>query len=594
MAELRNRTRAPVSSRTSIALSGKKRSAIYCEASFTHATRASSENRNLWCASYFRAKPLRISMVSSTVGSGTMTGWKRRSSALSFSTYFLYSSMVVAPITCKSPRESAGFMMFAASMAPPPPPSPPPPAPTIVWISSIIRMMFPSEATHSLMMLFNRSSNSPRNFVPDSKEPRSKRMMRLPSSMSGTSPVAILKAKPSAIAVLPTPGSPISTGLFFCRRARIWIARSISSSRPTSGSTSPFAAICVRSFPNSSRVLPGFFAWPCCAVEASSPFCLARASLNSFVIIAVASLTSTFNSSRSAMTPGSRLLKMARRMCDGSIGDAFIFLASSIPALSAAFASAVNGSSVPFCVPLCPMTLSTALRMARRSTLKPFSVLAPKLEPSATMPTTIISVPTCGWPNLFASSCASITALMAFSSNFSNIMFIEESAEPLFCARGACTAGVTDPAMLEPRKPLLRDERLAPPLTGAAKPPDVATLLALSAARAILRRGRAEAKLCASLTARPATAATAAAPTPAARPEASSVLPDSSSSAACAECTFCSSAACAFLLTLREVLAPSWEPTAPLAKVGPVARCQSPAAEVQASTVTCQERMLAS
>mmetsp|Transcript_46989 Transcript_46989/g.109530 ORF Transcript_46989/g.109530 Transcript_46989/m.109530 type:complete len:227 (-) Transcript_46989:331-1011(-) len=216
---------------------------------------------------------------------------------------------------------------------------------------------------------------------------------------------------------------------------------------------------------------------------------------------------------------------MARRMCEGSIGEAFMFLASSMPALRDAFASAVKGSSEPFWLPLCPMTLSTALRMARKSTLNPFSVLAPMLEPSATTPTTIISVPTCGWPSLFASSCANITALMAFSSNFSNIMFIEESAEAP--ARGAWTAGVTDPAMLEPKKPLLREDKLAVLETGAPKPPDdPAARLAFSAARAMLRRGKAEAKLRASLTAKPATAATAAAPTPAARPDASSsVLP---------------------------------------------------------------------
>ena len=35
-------------------------------------------------------------------------------------------------------------------------------------------------------------------------------------------------ARPSTIAVLPTPGSPIRTGLFFLRRARIWMTRSIS------------------------------------------------------------------------------------------------------------------------------------------------------------------------------------------------------------------------------------------------------------------------------------------------------------------------------------------------------------------------------
>jgi len=55
-----------------------------------------------------------MAMVSSNDGSGTYTGWKRLSKAGSFSIYFLYSSMVVAPMTCKSPRAKAGFSIFDA------------------------------------------------------------------------------------------------------------------------------------------------------------------------------------------------------------------------------------------------------------------------------------------------------------------------------------------------------------------------------------------------------------------------------------------------------------------------------------------------
>ena len=47
-----------------------------------------------------------------------MIGWKRRSSAPSFSMYLRYSSSVVAPMHCSSPRASAGFSMFEASIAP--------------------------------------------------------------------------------------------------------------------------------------------------------------------------------------------------------------------------------------------------------------------------------------------------------------------------------------------------------------------------------------------------------------------------------------------------------------------------------------------
>jgi hypothetical protein len=53
--------------------------------------------------------------------------------------------------------------------------------------------------------------------------------------------------EPSTIAVLPTPGSPTSTGLFLLRRARIAMTRSISSSRPMTGSSSPARAAAVKS-----------------------------------------------------------------------------------------------------------------------------------------------------------------------------------------------------------------------------------------------------------------------------------------------------------------------------------------------------------
>ena len=56
--------------------------------------------------------------MSSTLGSSTMTGWKRRSSAASFSMCLRYSSSVVAPMQCSSPRASIGFSMLPASIAP--------------------------------------------------------------------------------------------------------------------------------------------------------------------------------------------------------------------------------------------------------------------------------------------------------------------------------------------------------------------------------------------------------------------------------------------------------------------------------------------
>ena len=66
---------------------------------------------------------------------------------------------------------------------------------------------------------------------------------------SGTSPRMIRWARPSTIAVLPTPGSPISTGLFLVLRDRIWMTRRISASRPITGSSRPLAASATRSRP---------------------------------------------------------------------------------------------------------------------------------------------------------------------------------------------------------------------------------------------------------------------------------------------------------------------------------------------------------
>ena len=99
---------------------------------------------------------------------------------------------------------------------------------------------------------FRRSSNSPRYLAPAIRAPMSSEITRRSRSDSGTSPETMRWASPSTIAVLPTPGSPISTGLFFLLRESTWITRRISSSRPITGSSSPCSAASVRSVPNRS------------------------------------------------------------------------------------------------------------------------------------------------------------------------------------------------------------------------------------------------------------------------------------------------------------------------------------------------------
>ena len=64
-----------------------------------------------------------------------------------------------------------------------------------------------------------------------------------------TLPLAIRDARPSISAVLPTPGSPIRQGLFFCLRQSMRTRRESSFSLPISGSVNLRRAEDVRSFP---------------------------------------------------------------------------------------------------------------------------------------------------------------------------------------------------------------------------------------------------------------------------------------------------------------------------------------------------------
>ena len=127
-----------------------------------------------------------MAIVSSTVGSPTVTGWKRRSSAASFSMCFLYSSRVVAPTHRSSPLASAGFNMLEASIAPSAAP-----APTSVWSSSMNKIMSPSASVISLNKAFSLSSNSPLYLVPAMRAPRSSERSLLFLSVSGTSPLTM-------------------------------------------------------------------------------------------------------------------------------------------------------------------------------------------------------------------------------------------------------------------------------------------------------------------------------------------------------------------------------------------------------------------
>ncbi len=105
----------------------------------------------------------------------------------------------------------------------------------------------------SLSIAFILSSNCPRYFVPATMDARSRATTLLLNNTRDTFFLVIRKARPSAIADFPTPGSPISTGLFFFLLDKIWASRSISRSRPTTGSSRPSSAAFVRSIPKLSR-----------------------------------------------------------------------------------------------------------------------------------------------------------------------------------------------------------------------------------------------------------------------------------------------------------------------------------------------------
>ena len=145
---------------------------------------------------------------------------------------------------CNSPLASIGLSKFPASIAPSVLP-----APTIVWISSINRIIFPSLFFTSCNTAFNLSSNSPLYFAPATSEPISSENIVQSFNPSGTSPLTILSARPSAIAVLPTPGSPIKHGLFLVFLDKILITFLISVSLPITGSNFCSLASFTKSWP---------------------------------------------------------------------------------------------------------------------------------------------------------------------------------------------------------------------------------------------------------------------------------------------------------------------------------------------------------
>ena len=125
--------------------------------------------------------------------------------------YLRYSLSVVAPIARSSPRASAGFSMFEASIEPSAAP-----APTSVCSSSMNRMICPSDSVTSFSTAFRRSSNSPRYFAPATSAARSSATIRFGFSTSGTSPRNDSLRQPFDDRRLADAGLADQHGIIFC------------------------------------------------------------------------------------------------------------------------------------------------------------------------------------------------------------------------------------------------------------------------------------------------------------------------------------------------------------------------------------------
>ena len=152
-------------------------------------------------------------------------------------------------MTLITPLPNAFLSILAMSLLPPLVA----PAPFIMCASSInnIHLPFFSSAPSTFL---RRSSKSPRYLLPANNALISKLYTSCSLINSGTLPSTILRASPSAIAVLPTPGSPIIITLDLILRANTNCISSISFSRPITGSIFLPLALVVRLVQNCTNI----------------------------------------------------------------------------------------------------------------------------------------------------------------------------------------------------------------------------------------------------------------------------------------------------------------------------------------------------
>ena len=140
----------------------------------------------------------------SSLGSLMVSGWKRRSSAESFSRCLRYSSRVVAPMIWISPRDSGGLQNGGRVDG----------AFRRAGADDGVDLVDEQQHVAGVHDLLDApSSGVPRirrgTCEPATSADTSSVMRRLLRRMSGTWLATMSWARPSAMAVLPTPGSPM-------------------------------------------------------------------------------------------------------------------------------------------------------------------------------------------------------------------------------------------------------------------------------------------------------------------------------------------------------------------------------------------------
>ena len=148
---------------------------------------------------------------------------------------------------------------------------PPPlllPAPRMVCASSINKIQRPL-ISNALSTFLTFSSKSPRYLLPANKWLTSKLYTVWSLRYSGTWLLTMLRAKPSASMVLPTPGSPTNSILALLRLAKTCAISCSSESLPIIGSILPLRAISFRLVQYSARTSSAFLG-VCTVVVVSS------------------------------------------------------------------------------------------------------------------------------------------------------------------------------------------------------------------------------------------------------------------------------------------------------------------------------------